>query len=1021
MAKRFLNDTEKKLIALIKAVMQHYKPRTGFFRALLNVLRTIGPGKPRETAHDLSVLVTQDLLIEIIGAYGTQAIGPSFLNVMALVDEEVLKHYDLPNRSPMFADMLRYAQQQIRNGNLLENRWDVETFASFVENYLRGRRERITAEDLRQALEILYAPSSYRVLSTSWFLMRLLAAGYVRHASDELGPTSPVSSRERTAVYSLLGNYDEEALSEMLDTEKGVMMSLYGTVLLSTYVNELREEVAQEFAESNRILASVLSYCSALLTPLGTVSVVAYCASMMSSIIQQMTTSSDNEKYCELWNYTQQLGSFLRNNNVSIINDTISSLSSNLTSVFGSQSCDKDNATLDQIFNRSENLTATNMSAMPASLSVLMTMYLALPIIAFGGYAAQWVSRRMASRGRGHFHPPARFSLLAGAVCAKLGLNTFLTMTAHLSHRAFNTALSWSVTRLYLPLSLIEQPKKLGLFINSAMSSAWSSRRLSFEPSSRACAIAAALSVPFEYVGHIVANLHRIPNTGMQADVTRQLLNFTIKHARIAAFFGTLMAARRHIRDMPYSRRLERIIFADGVKAVTAPAALLALDLAAGKVFLTTVVLTADSLVSLIPDMICSANVDMLNAAGGRLAALEQWLVENLDQEALVKIATLTSLQRLPGSTHGELEKILEDFFGKDEVEDHGMDLVMDNFGGISERRLLAGQPDGACGRRSSRATRRGDGAEGGYDDVSGGGELIGATSSDYFDPPERRGISLYEELVRDILEKHGTRGADAASEGESVDDELLSRQPRSLSQQLDDAAVSHGDQSSRRSDRRRRDEGRDFGDRGHSSRGAASESDARRSGRSDRGAPATSPRRHPAGEVPQQRDEASPSGPRNHPSGAIPKVRSASAATHTKKDKSKKSARPHEPARRRADLEFLGSPEDLERYISEGARGARARSPRRGVGTPPRHLDRVVYETEGPQDLDDGVFDITRYVTSRNQAGDSGARSGRPAASSSSAPRGALNLAPGTSLTSLDDDALDILGAIQGQQRHRR
>ncbi|QLL67304.1 hypothetical protein O998_03685 [Anaplasma phagocytophilum str. Norway variant1] len=80
-----------------------------------------------------------------------------------------------------------------------------------------------------------------------------------------------------------------------------------------------------------------------------------------------------------------------------------------------------------------------------------------------------------------------------------------------------------------------------------------------------------------------------------------------------------------------------------------------------------------------------------------------------------------------------------------------------------------------------------------------------------------------------------------------------------------------------------------------------------------------------------------------------------------------------------------------------------------------------MVYETEGPQDLDDGVFDITRYVTSRNQAGDSGARSGRPAASSSSAPRGALNLAPGTSLTSLDDDALDILGAIQGQQRHRR
>ncbi|SBO14464.1 hypothetical protein ANAPC1_00819 [Anaplasma phagocytophilum] len=68
------------------------------------------------------------------------------------------------------------------------------------------------------------------------------------------------------------------------------------------------------------------------------------------------------------------------------------------------------------------------------------------------------------------------------------------------------------------------------------------------------------------------------------------------------------------------------------------------------------------------------------------------------------------------------------------------------------------------------------------------------------------------------------------------------------------------------------------------------------------------------------------------------------------------------------------------------------------GVGAPRRPLDRVVYETEGPQDLDDGVFDITRYVTPRNQAGDSGLRSGP--SSSSRAPQGATGLAPGTSLT---------------------
>ncbi|WP_256172076.1 Cpg1 family polymorphic protein, partial [Anaplasma phagocytophilum] len=714
----------------------------------------------------------------------------------------------------------------------------------------------------------------------------------------------------------------------------------------------------------------------------------------------------------------------------------------NLTALFGDHSCSERNESLAQILgDTSERLSATNMSAMPASISVITTMYLALPIIAFGGYAAQWVSRRMSSRGRGNFTPPEMFSMLSAAVCVKLGLNTFLTLTAHVSHRAFSTALNWSVTRLYLPLSLIEQPKKIGLFVNSAMSAAWSSRRLRFEPSSRACAIAAAASLPFEYAGHVVAKLHVINTAWTQVPpACRQILNFTVKHARVAAFFGAIIAARKHIRNMPYSRRLERIIWADGVKATTAPAALLLLDIAAGNVFLSTVVLTIDSLVSLIPDMICSANVDMLNNAGNSLAALEQWLVENLDEEALLKMAMLTSLQRLPGSTHGELEKILEEFYNKDQIIDHGVDLIVDDdfTEGVTERQLLEWQSNDASRRR----TRGGDCA-----DASSESGLIGATSSNYYDPPERRGVTLYEELVRGILERHGARGVDAASEGDSVEDELLSHQR--LSQKLDDAAVLHEDscdgemslrlgrlrfdssdddvesqrhgdaRRSRRGDRRRRDEGRDSGDRGHSSRGAASESDARRSRRSDRGEPATSPRRHPAREVPQQ-SEASPSGPRNHPSGAIPKVRSSTAATHTKKDGRKKNKKPSAAECSRGAFDFLGSPEDLDRYVSDGGR-ARASSPRRAVGAPHRSLDRVVYETEGAQDVDDGVFDISRYMTPRNQAGDSGLRSGRPAASSSGAPRGAPGLAPGTSLTSLDEDALDILSAIQGQQRRRR
>ncbi|EOA62324.1 hypothetical protein [Anaplasma phagocytophilum] len=48
--------------------------------------------------------------------------------------------------------------------------------------------------------------------------------------------------------------------------------------------------------------------------------------------------------------------------------------------------------------------------------------------------------------------------------------------------------------------------------------------------------------------------------------------------------------------------------------------------------------------------------------------------------------------------------------------------------------------------------------------------------------------------------------------------------------------------------------------------------------------------------------------------------------------------------------------------------------------------------------DADDGVFDLSRYVTPRNQAGDSGLRSGT--SSSSRAPQGAAGIAPGTTLT---------------------
>ncbi|SCV62645.1 hypothetical protein ANAPRD1_01350 [Anaplasma phagocytophilum] len=66
-----------------------------------------------------------------------------------------------------------------------------------------------------------------------------------------------------------------------------------------------------------------------------------------------------------------------------------------------------------------------------------------------------------------------------------------------------------------------------------------------------------------------------------------------------------------------------------------------------------------------------------------------------------------------------------------------------------------------------------------------------------------------------------------------------------------------------------------------------------------------------------------------------------------------------------------------------------------------------------------DGVFELSRYVdTTCNQTRDSRSRAGP---STSPRPfRGASSLVPGTSLTSLDDDALEIFDNIR-EQRHRR
>ncbi|MDB1135604.1 hypothetical protein [Candidatus Anaplasma sp. TIGMIC] len=774
MAKRFLNATEERIVALVKKVMLRHKPPTGLKRVLLNAARYLSTGAKPLNAHNLSLLVTEDLLIDVTDEFGTTDVSSSFMNVMALSDEEVIKHYE--HRAPMFTDMLLYAKKQIRRGILTSKDWGLDTFASYVEDYLdtdgRYYEKFIAPEHLRQALEIFWSPGSYRILSVNWVLMRLIAAGYIAVASRLEHPLCSVvvqdaakhlKGPDKLIIRDLVKHADTRTLEEVLEREKWSMVSMYGVLLLGAYVNEISTEVSESFKKENKGLSLLLRTCTALLMPIGSMSIAFYASSMISSIIDQWARPASSAVYCSILNATAGIADSaqavtyteLAYNVTSVVAEGVknalmalagsevmtlarrllngtdgsgtladklrgsayiasSALNGNLNTTvlpsvqraiadgikmilpkaFGEEfTCESAEkvATWQSIASATgDSMKLSNMSAAPASLSMLVVMYLSLPLIGFSEYVSKWLTGRTASRGReGTFVAPPKMSLLSGVVLIKLALNTFLTLTPHFSNKLFSAVLGWSLIRLYLPLSLIEQPYKTAAYFNTAASAASSSRNVRIELDSWKCVAAALISVPFEYLGHVLTNLHMVNGGSKVPEPWISVITgyvFIVKCARIAAMFAPVYLGRKTKGRLPYSYHFEKMFWYDGVKAITAPPMLILIDAAAGSQFYTTLVLASDALVSVIPDMVCGASVAAMNKTGAKLAALENFIYTTLHNgDTIAKLAAITSMERLPGSACGVLEKILERHCGKDIVKDLGMDLIVDDFGGMRE------------------------------------------------------------------------------------------------------------------------------------------------------------------------------------------------------------------------------------------------------------------------------------------------------------------------------------------------
>ena len=729
MPKRFVDATEQSLIRLLQETMKQHNPWTGLKGKAVGILRDITIPKPQD-AHNLSVFVTEDFLAKISNTYEKEHVGSAFMNVLSLADEEVREHYLRADRSPTFARILIEFRNALKSGLIRGSISDLSTFTDFIDTIVdtsKGTDDEITYEEgmyisaedtmgvesgptpmekaladstgtskrkkkndaqshtavaLRlgaktredietSAIEILIG-QDYRLLSPDWLLMRSLAIAYLLKRK-ELG--LPVAERCPA----------QEDLEDMFHQERKCAVLLYGCVLLSTYVEEIRQAAVAAYEKANPKVSKILKMCRKVSQHSGKM-LVAYTAIMLSSLIATAASGGVGAGAIagSVLGYTAaggmlaasapQLG-LLAAQGVKTLGNALGITTAGAaeaaaaTAVAGTAV----ESTTAAAGGAAAVATFESPVALPATLANTLMLYITLPRVMFSGYEGEWIRKYTESDGgKREFKPPSIWSPIIASMGIKLIMNTLLGITPHIKYKPFTAALGWSLYRLYLPLSLIEQPSKVRNAYEVAISATSRTGKSNFPYSTKTTVACCLIGLVVELALH-AAGFH-LPSEVSMA------LNFIVKTARVASWIGPVVHAKKHGNPV-YTREFEQIFWTDGFKALTAPPILLLFELASGSPAFNTAVLAGDVLISVIPEVICGNKLGALNVASGKIVSLESLMRTALSQKSILELSVAMAMQDQPAVAQERTQALLEKHFGKDQYRDLGLDIKVDEDG----------------------------------------------------------------------------------------------------------------------------------------------------------------------------------------------------------------------------------------------------------------------------------------------------------------------------------------------------
>ncbi|MGN7661634.1 MAG: Cpg1 family polymorphic protein [Anaplasma sp.] len=706
--KRFLNETEQQIANTLKNVMKRHKPSKGVWASIVKHARHATTGPKPQDAHSLSVFVTEDFLTECALKFSGNT-GSSFMNVMSIADEEARDHYTKSYRSPTFTRMLdgvRNAYQDGTLGSLFELD---DTFVRFVEDFIEHDEDTTIDEGLsvqkkggqysgspkwekenllESAIDILRG-NSYRVLSVNWLFIRSLAAAYIK-------------LRRERRLHLPEDCLSDKELGEMFMLERKCIINLYGSALFSAYTEEIQKEAQEAFRKANPNLSRALSFadvigrhndkilsayvlcmigailCGAMGVPAAPVLGPVLAAGATISIVPKLPLVGLAVK--ETYHNIAEQFARMTGAQVNVVNETIQiSMPAAATAGAGASGAAAAAAAALSPTEKfaaamaNTSTTVTNYAGMPATAATLIMTYAVFPRIMFSGYEGKWISKYIEADG-GEFDAPSLISPLVASMGIKLFMNTTLCVTPHLKNEALFTVLGLSLYRLYLPLSLIEQPSKVRNFYEIAMSVTARKERSNFAYNSKASIAACVGALAVEFGLHCLSTF--VPGVPPGLVVALQSL---LRCARIAGWAGPIWHARR-TGNVEYSSYFERLFWTDGVKALTAPVILGLFEVCAPYPIANSALLTGDIVVSVFPDIKNAQLMGALTKASGRLAALSSFMRRNgISQEQILELCVATSMEKNPEVAEKTLQRILEKYLNKDQYKDLGLDGIIDD------------------------------------------------------------------------------------------------------------------------------------------------------------------------------------------------------------------------------------------------------------------------------------------------------------------------------------------------------